>query len=185
MWCHSWAGLEGEWGGEVTVCFKKSNGYHLHVAFMLVPFFPPSLVWSCFFLEVRRSEDNTTPQRYLRCPLIFDRSLNRYFGAKRDNGACRSSPFFSLLKLKYVSCMLSHSQLREIFSTEPLFGTQSCLISPSTVKGKRSHWALWNEETITFGQFLSCGFGGETKISHSEQASTGSRCSMNSCWTAS
>lgn len=130
---------------KVTVCFKKSNGYlqkvvncHMYACAFCCPppLAPPPwrLVWRdhVSLAEVRHAEDNMTPRSHLRSLLIFDRSLNRYFGAKRDNGACRSairlSSFF-FFKLQYVSCMFNRLQSGEIFSTKLLFATRSRLIS--------------------------------------------------------
>lgn len=159
LWGLNWSGsgtqrkdIRDSPHGKVTVCFKKSNGYPLKVfsCCMLALSSPTvlGLVWSRFFIEVRRAEDNMTPRSRLKSPVIFDRSLNRYFGAKRDNGACSStirlSSFFIVCmciktKKKCVTRVKS-LQLREIFSTkiypqeEPLrnkslFATLSCLIS--------------------------------------------------------
>ncbi len=94
----------------LMVTFKKYS----FVACTLVLFFPPpvalSVARSRFFVEVRRAEDNMTPQSHLRSPVIFDRSLNRYFGAKRDNGACRStvrlSSFFLFFFVKTQICVM-------------------------------------------------------------------------------
>lgn len=146
---------------KVTVCFKKSNGYlqkvvncHMYACAFCCPppLAPPPwrLVWRdhVSLAEVRHAEDNMTPRSHLRSLLIFDRSLNRYFGAKRDNGACRSairlSSFFFFLNSNMCHAFLIVCN-RGKFSAPSYYLQLDPVWFLCAVKGNSSHWALWNK----------------------------------------
>ena len=177
--------------GKVTVCFKKSNGYLLKVLLHLcLCFFFPlpvalSMVWSRFFAEVRRTEDNMTPQSHLRSLLIFDRSLNRYFGAKRDNGACRSTvrlssfSFFSPVNTQICVMHVKSFAIEGHFQHRAIICNSTPFDFSLLVKGNRSvkqvNHNIWSVSLVWFQ--------GKPKYPIQNRLPQASRCTLNSGWT--